>query len=322
MIVITGGAGFIGSNLIKKLNIKGIDDILIVDSLGKSEKWKNLVGKKFVDFIHKSEFLEKLQKNCFPNIKTIVHLGACSSTTEKDADYLIANNFHYTKDLLHYSLKNNIRFIYASSAATYGAGEFGYSDELDNINNLQPLNMYGYSKQMVDEFVIKNNFQNRVAGLKFFNVFGPNEYHKNSMVSMVHRAFEQITTTGKVKLFKSNCSDFEDGMQKRDFVYVKDCTNVIWELINNSQVNGIFNLGTGKARTWIDLTNAVFSALGKQPKINFVEMPEILKGKYQNFTEAEMNKLKSHFSDLKMTSLEDAVEDYVNNFLIKENQYN
>jgi len=322
MIVVTGGAGFIGSNLVKKLNIEGIDDILIVDSLGKTEKWKNLVGKKYIDFVHKSEFIDKLKENKFSEIETIVHLGACSSTTENDADYLVYNNYRYTKELLNYSLKKNCRFIYASSAATYGMGEYGYYDDYGITSKLRPLNMYGYSKQMIDEFVLQKGYQNRVTGLKFFNVFGPNEYHKKGMISMVYRAFEQIRTTGKVKLFKSDCPEFEDGKQKRDFIYVKDCTEAIWKLMKNPQINGIFNLGTGQARTWLDLANAVFSALNKKVEIEFIEMPEILKGKYQNFTEANMMKVVTHFPELILSSLEDAVNDYVQNFLTKPNQYN
>jgi ADP-L-glycero-D-manno-heptose 6-epimerase len=320
MIVLTGGAGFIGSNLLKKLNDEGCDDILIVDSLGSGEKWKNLVGHSFKDFVHKSEFVARLKNNEFPPIDVIYHLGACSSTTEKDADYLLENNFHYSRDLLLWAQKNYAKFMYASSAATYGDGALGYSDENDVSMKLRPLNMYGYSKQLFDEFVIKNGFDKKVTGVKFFNVFGPNEYHKGDMCSMVFKAYHQILKEGKVKLFASNDPVIPDGEQKRDFVYVKDCVEILYYFMNN-EVTGIYNLGTGQANSWIDLMKAVFSAMNLPEQIEIVEMPEYLRGKYQNFTQADMTKLKKVKSDLSFQSLRDSVKDYVQSFLTQENLY-
>ena len=314
MIIITGGAGFIGSNLVSYLNKLGIENILIVDSLGIGEKWKNLVGKKYIDFIHKNRFLTDLISNKFHHIEAIIHLGACSSTTEKDADYLLENNFHYSRDIILYAIEKKIKLIYASSAATYGAGEQGYSDENEITPFLKPLNMYGYSKQMLDEFVLRNNFDKKVIGLKFFNVYGPNEYHKKSMCSMVYKAFHQIRNTGKVALFKSNNPDFEDGKQLRDFVYVKDCVRILhWFMQNN--ISGIYNLGTGVANSWVDLMQAVFQAMNVPPKIEFIPMPDELQNKYQNFTQAKMTRFRKHYPNFTFTNLEKAVEDYVQNYL-------
>jgi ADP-L-glycero-D-manno-heptose 6-epimerase len=320
MIVLTGGAGFIGSNLLKKLNDEGYEDILVVDSLGFGEKWKNLVGHTFRDFIHKHEFLSRLENNEFPAIDVIFHLGACSSTTEKDADYLLENNFHYSRDLLLWAQKKYAKFIYASSAATYGDGSAGYSDDNEISLKLRPLNMYGYSKQLFDEFVIKNGFDKKVTGVKFFNVFGPNEYHKGEMCSMVFKAYHQILIDGKVKLFASTVPAISDGEQKRDFVYVKDCVEILYYFMNN-EVSGIYNLGTGNANTWRDLMKAVFQAMNVPENIEIVDMPEYLLGKYQNFTEADMNKLRKVKPDLSFQTIQNSVKDYVQNYLMKENPY-
>ena len=314
MIIVTGGAGFIGSNIVAKLNEKGINDIIIVDNLGTSEKWQNLRGKHFSDFIHKTIFLDKIEN--LDGVEAIIHMGACSSTTEKDADYLMENNYRFSKALLHWSLKNNVRFIYASSAATYGSGEFGYSDSDENSMRLKPLNMYGLSKQLFDEYLIMNKLQNKVVGLKFFNVFGHNEYHKGDMRSMVKKAYEQISDVGYVKLFKSYKDGIKDGMQKRDFVYVKDVVDVVLWLLGNDKT-GIYNLGSGVASTWIDLMNAVFKAMNLESKIKFVDMPNHLQGKYQYYTKAEMEKLQSIGYEKAFTSLDDAVDDYVNGYLKK-----
>lgn len=321
MIIVTGGAGFIGSAFVAKLNENNINDILIVDNLRSGEKWKNLVGKKYEEFINKSDFLDQLFAEKWGNVEAIVHLGASSSTTEKDADYLMDNNIHYTLKLMEWALERNIRFIYASSAATYGDGSHGYSDNHNKIKNLRPLNMYGYSKQFVDEFVLSHNLQDRVVGLKFFNVFGPNEYHKENQTSVVVKAFHQIKENGKVKLFKSNISEYKDGEQLRDFVYVKDVVDVIWWLLNSKNVNGIFNVGTGMARTWVDLVTATFKAMEVKPNIEFIEMPEHLKGKYQYYTQAEMDKLMRAGCPITFTSLENAIDDFVKNYLSKDNPY-
>ena len=318
MIVVTGGAGFIGSAFVWRLNQEGINDIVIVDSLSTDDKWKNLVNRRFVDYIHKDNFLRMICDDRVPfDVSAIVHMGACSSTTERDADYLWNNNYLYTKKLAEWSLKRGIRFIYASSAATYGDGTRGFSDDHSKINELKPINMYGYSKHLFDLWLLRNKLEGKIAGIKFFNVFGPNEYHKGDMTSVIFKAFYQIKETGKVKLFKSYKPEYKDGGQLRDFVYVKDCIDVMWWLFNNPAANGIFNLGTGKARTWNDLIKAVFNAMGLKTNIEYIEMPESLRNQYQYFTEAQMNKLKATGCPVTFSSLEDSVRDYVCNYLQK-----
>ena len=323
MIVITGGAGFIGSAFVWRLNQEGIEDIVIIDSLGTDDKWKNLVNLRFADYIHKDAFLRMICDDRVPfDVSAIVHMGACSSTTERDADYLWNNNYLYTKTLAEWSLQRGIRFIYASSAATYGDGTQGFSDDHSKINILKPINMYGYSKQLFDLWALKNHVENKIAGIKFFNVFGPNEYHKEDMTSVIFKAFHQIKETGKVCLFKSYQPKYPDGGQLRDFVYVKDCLNVMWWLFNNPAANGIFNLGTGKARTWNDLIKAVFAAMGIKTNIEYIEMPESLRNQYQYFTEAKMSKLKKAAGcPVVFSPLEDSVRDYVVNYLQKTDQY-
>lgn len=316
MIILTGAAGFIGSCFLEKLNEQGIRDVIVVDRLGHGNKWKNLVGKRFHEFIHKEHFRDMLTLNILDyEIEAIVHFGACSATTESDADYLMDNNYTYSVHLAEFARENDIRFIYASSAATYGLGENGYSD--NRFNALKPLNMYGLSKHLFDQWVIDNKLDKTFTGLKFFNVFGPNEYHKGDMSSMVYKAFNQIKSTGKVKLFKSNHPDYKDGEQMRDFVYVKDCVEVLWKIFDTPDFSGIYNLGTGLARNWNDLANAVFQAMDKPVNIEYVEMPESLQGQYQNFTQAEMQKLKDKCPDVKFGTLEDSIEDYVKNYLLK-----
>ena len=318
MIVVTGGAGFIGSAFVWRLNQEGINDIVIVDSLSTDDKWKNLVNRRFVDYIHKDNFLRMICDDRVPfDVSAIVHMGSCSSTTERDADYLWNNNYLYTKKLAEWSLKRGIRFIYASSAATYGDGTRGFSDDHSKINELKPINMYGYSKHLFDLWLLRNKLEGKIAGIKFFNVFGPNEYHKGDMTSVIFKAFYQIKETGKVKLFKSYKPEYKDGGQLRDFVYVKDCIDVMWWLFNNPAANGIFNLGTGKARTWNDLIKAVFNAMGLKTNIEYIEMPESLRNQYQYFTEAQMNKLKATGCPVTFSSLEDSVRDYVCNYLQK-----
>jgi ADP-L-glycero-D-manno-heptose 6-epimerase len=322
MIVVTGGAGFIGSAFVWRLNQEGIEDIVIIDSLGTDDKWKNLVNLRFADYIHKDDFLRLICDDQVSfDVSAIVHMGACSSTTERDADYLWNNNYLYTKTLAEWSFQRGIRFIYASSAATYGDGTQGFSDDHSKINILKPINMYGYSKQLFDLWALKNHVENKIAGIKFFNVFGPNEYHKADMTSVIFKAFHQIKETGKVRLFKSYLPKYPDGGQLRDFVYVKDCLNIMWWLFNNPAANGIFNLGTGKARTWNDLIKAVFAAMGIKTNIEYIEMPESLRNQYQYFTEAKMDKLKAAGCPVVFSSLEDSVRDYVVNHLQKTDQY-
>jgi len=318
MIVVTGGAGFIGSALVWRLNQLGENEIIIVDRLGETDKWKNLVGLNYADIFHKDDFIEMIIGDHIPfQISTILHLGACSSTTEKDADYLLHNNFKYSQALAEYSLEKDIRFIYASSAATYGDGSNGYEDNTKKLSSLIPLNMYGYSKHMFDLWVQNENIADQIVGLKYFNVFGPNEFHKDDMRSVVHKAFGQIQETGKVRLFKSYNEQFEDGKQMRDFIYVKDAVDMTLHFLENKNNNGLFNVGTGKARTWIDLVNSIFLAMDLEPNIEFIDMPDKLKGKYQYFTEAKTDKIRSAGYKKEMTSLENAVEDYVNEYLIK-----
>lgn len=320
MIVITGAAGFIGSCLLKKLNDEGVVDVLVVDYLENGDKWKNLVGKRFWDIAHPDDFIQDFIQGDYENsIETIVHLGATTSTTERDADLLLTNNFHYTRDLAVHALDNDIRFIYASSAATYGIGENGYNDA--KVYGLRPLNMYGYSKQLFDQWALDMGIQQQILGIKFFNVFGPNEYHKQDMASMIFKSYNQIMQSGKVKLFKTTTPEYPDGGQMRDFVYVKDCCNLMWHWINNRDIFGLFNLGTGKARSWNDLANAVFNAMDIEPTIEYVEMPDSLKSQYQNFTEADMTSVMQHFPQTQFSTLEDAVNDYVRRHLSNSWQY-
>ena len=320
--VITGGAGFIGSAFVWKLNAEGIDDILIVDELSESDKWKNLLNSRFVDYLHKDQFLQMVRKNAMPfMISTIVHMGACTSTTERNADYLMENNYRYTRELAEWAIKKEVRFIYASSASTYGDGSMGFSDDDQVTIKLRPLNMYGYSKQIFDLYALRSGLVQKIAGVKFFNVFGPNEYHKGDMSSIIYKAFQQIHATGKVRLFKSYKSEYRDGMQMRDFVYVKDCVEILWWLLQNQNVSGIFNLGTGKARTWNDLVHAVFSAMGVKPQIEYIEMPTAIRDRYQYITEAKMDKLLSKGCTISFRSLEESVRDYITNYLRHPDPY-
>lgn len=322
MIIVTGGAGFIGSAFVWRLNREGIRDIIIVDQLGTDDKWKNLVGLTFTDYIHKNEFIEMVIADEVPfEVSSVVHMGACSSTTERDADYLWENNYLYSREVADWALRHNARFIYASSAATYGDGSSGFSDDHEIISRLKPSNMYGYSKQVFDLWVLKNKLENKMAGIKFFNVYGPNEYHKGDMVSVIYKAFHQIQETGKVRLFKSYKKEYPDGGQMRDFIYVKDCVNVMWWLLENPSVNGIYNLGTGRARTWNDLIAAVFSSMGRKTNIQYIEMPESLRNQYQYFTQAQMDKLKKAGCHVNFSSLEDSVRDYVTNYLQNADPY-
>lgn len=317
--VVTGGAGFIGSAIVWELNNRGINNILVVDNLvTDSEKWKNLVPLKYYDYVEKEDFLPLLSRHVFAdNLKAIIHMGACSSTTEKDASYLVKNNYEYSKELAKISLRHKIRFMYASSAATYGNGEMGYVDNENELEKLRPMNMYGYSKQMFDLWVKNNELLNEVVGFKFTNVFGPNEWHKGDMKSLVCKACYQIQETGKIKLFKSNREDFQDGEQKRDFIYVKDVVKMVLRFLVSGK-NGIYNVGSGRAETWNHLAISVFKALGKTPVIEYIDMPENIKKSYQYYTKAEMGKMKESGYGEEITPLESAVTDYVQNYLLPE----
>ncbi|MDF2954289.1 MAG: Nucleoside-diphosphate-sugar epimerase [Thermodesulfobacterium sp.] len=310
-IVVTGGAGFIGSNLVEVLNQRGEDQIIIVDHLGEGNKWKNLLGLKFLDYIEKGEFLEKIEKGYFKEVSAIIHLGACSNTTEKNLQFLYLNNYKYSQKLALFSLENNIQFIYASSAATYGEGSLGFSDDETLLPKLKPLNPYGFSKHLFDLWLYYNGLLNKVVGLKYFNVFGEKEFHKGEMRSVVLKAYEQIKKEEKVKLFKSYNPDYRDGEQLRDFIYVKDAVEVTLFFLENPQIKGIFNVGTGKARSFKDLVLAIFSALNIPPTIEYIEMPEYLKKQYQYFTQADITKLRKAGYNKPMWELEDAVKNYV-----------
>ncbi|MCO5044264.1 MAG: ADP-glyceromanno-heptose 6-epimerase [Kiritimatiellae bacterium] len=313
--IVTGGAGFIGSNIVAALNARGEDDILVVDILGKDEKWKNLVGLKFADYMEGDAFRLAVQQDALGKVSAVFHMGACSATTEKDASYLVDNNYRLTRELCEWSLHNDARFVYASSGATYGDGAQGYSDDDEVTPTLEPLNMYGYSKHMFDLWALRNGVLNEVVGLKFFNVYGSREDHKGDMRSVVHKAFGQIQEEGVVKLFKSYNADYKDGEQVRDFVYVKDAVDVCLWFADNRRASGLFNVGTGTSRTWLDLARAVFAALKREPQIEFIEMPISLRGKYQYHTEADISKLRGVGYNAPMTTLEDGVRDYVQSWL-------
>ncbi len=316
MYIVTGGAGFIGSAMVWKLNQMGVDDILVVDNLSETDKWKNLVGLRYADYLHRDQFRKYLLEGDDPfGTKAVFHMGACSSTTERDADFLMENNYRYSQLVARFCVGCGARLVNASSAATYGDGEHGFSDDHELTQKLRPLNMYGYSKQLFDLWALDAGIMDRIASLKFFNVYGPNEYHKDDMMSVICKAHRQIGDTGKLKLFRSYRPEYEDGGQKRDFVYVKDCVNIMWWLAENPQASGIFNVGTGFARTWNDLARAVFAAMGLNPDIEYIDMPESIRDKYQYFTQADMTKLGQAGYDAPMTSLEEGAADYVQHYL-------
>ena len=318
-LIVTGGAGFIGSATIWQLNKLGYDDIICVDALGTGDKWKNLVGLRITDALHKDEFLATLRRNSGAyQADTVIHFGACSATTERDADYLLRNNTHYTTELCDWSLERHARFIYASSAATYGDAAGGFDDDPSRLESLVPLNMYGFSKHLFDLHAARSGLLQHVVGLKFFNVFGPNEYHKADMMSVVCKAHRQITQTGELQLFRSHRPDYADGEQQRDFVYVKDVAAVVAWLVAAPQVHGLFNLGTGQARSWNALAHAVFAAMHRPPQLRYVDMPESIRDRYQYFTQASMSQLSKAGCPVKFTSLEDAVTDYVRQYLARD----
>ncbi|TGK17478.1 ADP-glyceromanno-heptose 6-epimerase [Leptospira fluminis] len=309
-VIVTGGAGLIGSNLVRLLNERGVDNILVVDHLGDSVKWKNLRDLSYEDYLEKDVFLKKVEAGQFPKGFThVFHLGACSSTTESDASYLIRNNFEYTKVLAEACLAHSVRFLYASSAATYGDGKYGYNDRA-SIEELRPLNMYGYSKHMFDLYAQKKKFLSKITGVKYFNVFGFGEGHKGDMRSVVLKGYEQILSEGKIRLFKSYRPDYADGEQKRDFLYVKDAAKITIHLIFGDHF-GLYNVGRGIAETWVDLANSLFAALDRTPKIEFIDMPESLKAKYQYFTKSESSKLMETGYAEGFTDLKTAIYDYV-----------
>ncbi|MBL7910251.1 MAG: ADP-glyceromanno-heptose 6-epimerase [Bacteroidia bacterium] len=321
MIVITGSAGFIGSCIVSKFNSEGVNNLILVDDFSVADKQANYTLKTFYQKIERKHFIEWFDKN-YNIVSHVIHIGARTDTTEKDVHILNELNLNYTKAIWEICAKNSISLIYASSAATYGLGEQGYEDDETKIPLLKPLNLYGESKNDFDKWALQQKqTPPNWYGLKFFNVYGPNEYHKGRMASVIFHSFLQINKTGKVKLFRSHNPNYTDGGQLRDFVYVKDVVNVIWFLYSNNVKNGIYNLGSGTARTFLDLANATFKALNIEPNVEFIDTPIDIRDKYQYFTEANMSKLISAGYSKKFTSLEEGVTDYVKNYLIKGNYF-
>ena len=322
MLLVTGGAGFIGSVLIRQLNEAGRDDIIVADNLACSEKWRNLVRARYADYLHRDQLRELVQGGRLPwRLEAVVHLGACSSTTERDADFLMRNNFHYSRDLCRCALEMGARVINASSAAVYGDGSLGFSDDPALTPRLRPRNMYGYSKQLFDLWLLREGLEGTVASLRFFNVYGPNEYHKGSMRSVVAKAFQQIREDGCLRLFRSELLGLADGEQKRDFVHVRDCAAVMLWLLQRPEVGGILNVGTGEARSFNDLARAVCSAMQCPCRVTYVEMPESLRGKYQNHTCADTSRLRAAGCPVRFAGLEDGVRDYVCNYLMRDDPW-
>jgi ADP-L-glycero-D-manno-heptose 6-epimerase len=318
MIVITGASGFIGSAYVAKLNAQGITDIIAVDNSSLPHHEALLGNKRIATFIDRHEFISLLRADKLPTtITAIIHLGACSSTTERNLDFLRETNIDYSKSIIEYCVTKNIRCIYASSAATYGDGAHGYSDDESIIDRFKPLNAYGDSKQIVDLWAREQGYLRHVVALKFFNVYGPNEYFKGDMASIAWKAFNTISHTGSFSLFKSHRPDYRDGEQMRDFVYVKDCCKVISWLLSNTHTNGIYNVGSGRARSWNDLLKAIFSAMGREPMIRYIDMPESLRNQYQYYTEAPIEKLRAAGYTAEIASLENGVHDYITNHLMQ-----
>ena len=319
-ILVTGGAGFIGSALVWELNRRGYENILISDRLGTDEKWRNLVPLKFADYLDADDLLKRVeaQPASLGQVELVLHLGACSATTERDSNYLMRNNVDYTRTLAEWAVAKNARFVYASSAATYGDGSLGMDDRMTDLHQLRPLNMYGYSKHLFDLQAQRTGLMKRIVGLKYFNVFGPNEDHKADMRSVVHKSFAQILTTGRVQLFKSHRPDFKDGEQMRDFLYVKDAVRMTLHLASSPLASGLYNLGSGVPHTWVQLATAIFGALGMPPQIEFIDMPESLRAKYQYYTCADITKLRQSGFEDPLTPLAESVRDYVQNYLVSD----
>lgn len=323
LIVLTGGAGFIGSCILRYLNEKKLYNIIVVDDLKHdSDKWKNLLNKQFIEYLHKDELFPWLNDSGRASeIGAFIHMGACSATTEMNVHYLIENNYRYTLKLAEYALKYGLRFIYASSAATYGDGQHSFSDNHELLECLTPLNPYGFSKHLFDLWAKRQNVLDQVVGLKFFNVFGPNENHKARMASVVYNLLPKVQTEGVIKLFKSNDpQNYADGEQKRDFIYVKDVADIVYQFLKNS-AGGIYNVGAGIAHSWNSLAKAMFNATGIPEKIEYFAMPEDLRGKYQNYTCADVKKLQKVLETFHVTKLETAVTDYIQNYLLLNRMY-
>lgn len=318
MIVVTGAAGFIGSCMVRQLNDASYNDLILVDDFSRADKNRNFETKRYAQKIDRQDFSTWLTGN-IASVKAVIHLGARTDTTEKDWSIFLDLNLNYSKEIWAICTENNIPLIYASSAATYGLGELGYEDNHHIIKDLKPLNPYGDSKNDFDKWVLEQTKTPPFwAGLKFFNVYGPNEYHKARMASVIFHTCRKIKATGEMQLFRSHRPDFNDGEQSRDFVYVKDVVKVIQFLLEKQPESGIYNLGTGKARTFLDLAKNTFISMGLTPKISFVDTPEDIRDTYQYFTEANMQKLKNAGYTLPFYSLEAGIEDYVKNYLLEE----
>ncbi len=319
MIVVTGAAGFIGSCVLSRLNSVGENDLLVVDHLN-SLKELNLKGKKFNRYLEKQDFLDEIRGDKIKSkVEAVIHMGACSSTTLNDPQYFRENNFEYSCHVARWAVQKNARLIYASSAATYGDGELGYQDDDQTTRKLKPLNQYGESKQNFDLWVLDQKLVGRVVGMKFFNVFGPNEYHKGDMMSVIAKAFEKVVQEGRISLFKSYRPDYQDGEQKRDFIYVKDAVDMVMFFWKHPQVNGIYNAGSGQAHSWNELADALFAAVGKTPHIDYTPMPESIRPKYQYFTQADMSKLRKAGFTQPFSTLSEAVRDYTT--YLKDHSY-
>jgi ADP-L-glycero-D-manno-heptose 6-epimerase len=323
MIIVTGGAGLIGSAVIQRLNQLGREDILVVDHLGRTDKWRNLSPLRFLDYLEKDTFENLLDESALASrlpggaeLEAVFHLGACSATTEPDATYLIKNNFEYSRKLALAALAADARFIYASSAATYGDGGHGFVDDETALTRLRPMNMYGYSKQLFDLWATRQGCLNRIVGLKYFNVFGPNEQHKGEMRSLVLKAFEQISATGTLRLFKSYRPEYGDGEQLRDFIYVKDAADMTVHFLEKIDANGIFNVGGGTTVSWNRLARAVFGAMERPVNIEYIDMPESIRDTYQYLTCADTSKVRAAGYSQPVTSVEEAVADYIRNYLV------
>lgn len=323
MIVITGGAGFIGSVLAWKFNEIGENDLFIVDQKAEgSPKWNNVKNRRFVHYAESDDFLTRLERGDWNGkIRAIFHMGACSDTTEMDTAFLRRNNSEYSERLATWCLKNNAYLCYASSAATYGDGALGFSDDDKLTPHLKPLNPYGQSKLDFDNWVLQHGYEKKITGFRFFNVYGPNEYHKGAMRSLAHKGFEQIMSTGKLKLFKSYRKEYPDGGQKRDFVYVKDVVDAMLWFYQHPEHKGIFNLGSGKAQSWNDLADALFHACKKPKHIDYIDMPDSIKNQYQYFTEADLGKLRKTGCPVVFLNVMHGVMDYAHNYLAQKNPY-
>lgn len=321
MIVVTGAAGFVGSCLLAHLANEGYGELVAVDEFTNPEKEKNLTGLKIYKRLDRKDFIQWINQNG-RDIQIIIHLGARTDTTEFNVDLLNELNFHYTQKVWTACIEHQIPLVYASSAATYGEGEFGYDDNHELPFKLQPLNPYGVSKNDFDKWAIEQQEKPFFwAGLKFFNVYGPNEYHKGRMASVIFHTHRQIKEGGLMKLFRSHRSDYADGMQLRDFVYVKDVVKVCQFFMENRNNSGLYNLGTGQARAFLDLSRATFRAMDLEPNIEFIDIPADIRDKYQYFTEANMNKLRSVGYSNSFYSLEEGVEDYVKGYLIPQQYF-